>query len=433
MMEDVRTGRIQALIFSKLARLARNTRELLDFADYFRKFDADLVSLQESIDTSTPAGRLFYTMIAAMAQWEREEIGDRLRASIATRAKLGKPLGGRLPFGYQWKDERLQLHPEEAPVRKLVYELFAEHKRKKAVSRLLNERGLRTRNGHFTDTTVDRLIRDTTAKGLYRSNYTTSVSGNKKWAFKPEHEWVVTKVDPIVSEELWDKCNALLDARKTRGERPGPRPVHIFTGYVLCECGKKMYVPANTPKYICYSCHTKIPVVDLDGIFHEELKSYLLDPAKVDAYLSRASDTVTDQQKLLETLRAELRRVKEEMESAFRLFHANGIDVDGFKARHQPLEERRKQIEAEMPRIEGELAFLKVDGLTAEHIMADAKSFYARWPKMTQDEKRGIVESLVRSIVISKEEIAINLSYAPSSENMTERQRSARGSWPRPA
>ena len=113
------------------------------------------------------------------------------------------------------------------------------------------------------------------------------------------------------------------------------------------------------------------------------------------------------------------------MESAFRLFHANGIDVDGFKARHQPLEERRKQIEAEMPRIEGELAFLKVDGLTAEHIMADAKSFYARWPKMTQDEKRGIVESLVRSIVISKEEIAINLSYAPSSENMTERQRSA--------
>src|ERR1700737_4084201 len=50
MLSDVREGRITALIFSKIARLARNTRELLDLADEFEKHDADLVSLQESID-----------------------------------------------------------------------------------------------------------------------------------------------------------------------------------------------------------------------------------------------------------------------------------------------------------------------------------------------------------------------------------------------
>ena len=49
-----RRGRITGLIFSKLARLARNTQELLEFADIFREHGADLVSLQESIDTSTP-------------------------------------------------------------------------------------------------------------------------------------------------------------------------------------------------------------------------------------------------------------------------------------------------------------------------------------------------------------------------------------------
>jgi len=370
-----------------------------------------------------------------MAQWEREEIAERVAASVPIRAKLGKPLGGAAPFGYRWENRTLVPDPKEAPVRSLIYDLFLQHRRKKTVARLLNEAGHRTRNGsRFTDTTIDRLLRDPTAKGLRRANYTKSLGENKHWKFKPKEEWVLTPVEGIVSGELWEQCNEILDVRRTNGKRPGPRPVHLFAGLTLCMCGNKMYVPSNTPKYVCYKCRNKIPVQDLEAVFHEQLKSFFLSPQEIGAYLARADDTIRQKQDLLETLTRDEEKVTAEMNKVYRLYIDDKISAEGFGHAYRPLEERLAQLKDQIPDLQGEIDFLKIRALSSDHILAEAKDLYGRWPDLTTDEKRKIIETITEKIAIGKDDITIDLCYLPSSsEVMAERQHNLRGSSRRPA
>jgi site-specific DNA recombinase len=414
MLGDIRDGHISGLIFSKLARLARNTKELLEFAETFREHDADLISLAESIDTSTPAGRLFYTMIAAMAQWEREEIAARVAASVPIRAKMGKPLGGQAPFGYQWKDKRLVPDEKEAPVRKLLYELFREHKRKKTVARILNKKGYRTRNGSkFSDTTVDRLLRDPIAKGTRRANYTRSSDSSKAWELKPESEWVLHDMEAIVPEDLWSECNAALDAQRAKGKRITLRTVHLFAGLTYCACGPKMYVLSNSPKYTCQKCRNKIPKDDLEAVFIEQIKHFSVSPAEISAHLERANITIHSKAELLKVLEAERQKLNGEIDKLHDLYQSGMIDKHGFGAKYHLWAERLRQLDEEISAAQAKLDVMRIGQLSEEEIILGAKDLYERWPKLPDEEKRGIIEAITEKIVVGKDEVEINLYYAP--------------------
>lgn len=419
MLEDLKKGNITGLIFSKLARLARNTKELLEFSEIFNANNADLISLQESIDTSTPAGRLFYTMIAAMAQWEREEIADRVSASVVIRAKLGKPISGKSPFGYRWVDKVLVPDPVEAPVRKLIYELYLEHKRMKTVARILNESGYRTRSGgEFSHMAIHRLITDPTAKGLRRANYTTRSNDKKTWHNKPKEEWIYTQCEPIVSEELWEKCNAMLADFGSKRKRPAKKTVNLFSGLVRCECGTKMYVPSNSPKYTCSVCRNKIATSDLEEVFHEQLKKFFFSPTEITNYLSRADRTIKEKETLLASILEEERKTRYDMDKIYNLFLDEGISSEGFRERYKPLEERLKQILEGAPELQASIDFLKIQYLSSDQIMQDARDLYSRWPGLSNHDKRAIVEDITERIIVGKNEVSIRLCYIPSSSEM---------------
>jgi site-specific DNA recombinase len=414
MLKDVKSGKISGLIFSKLARLARNTKELLEFADIFKEHNCDLISLAESIDTSTPAGRLFYTMIAAMATWEREEIAERVAASVPIRAQLGKPLSAQTSLGYRWINKEFVIDEKEAPIRKLMYEIFLRTKPKKATAKELNDLGYRTRTGaKFGHTTIARLLQDTTAKGIRKANYTTGKGGR---GIKPENEWVYSECPAIVTEELWDQCNAIIHEQLAKLKKPGPRGIHLLAGYVICLCGKKMYVyhKDRTPHYRCKGCATKIEVADIDEIYHEQLKTFLMTESDVADYMSKSDSKLQEKQELLDTTQSAVEKMRKQIKELIDLRLKGELTTETLAPILKPLEIQVKQLEEQLPVLEAEVDFLKIEYLSSETVLDGAKDLYNNWGVMAYEEKRGIVELITNFITIGKSDINISLSYLSS-------------------
>lgn len=422
MMKDIERGHITGLVFSKLARLSRNRRELEDFSEFFKKHDADLISLSEAIDTSTAGGRMFFHLLGVFAQWEREEITERVNASVLTRAKLGKSINGKAPYGYQWKERKLVIQPEEAPIRKKAYELFLQCRRKGQVAGELNAAGYRTRDGSiWRDTSILRILDESSAKGVYVFN-TVRQTGTWRTEAKPESEWGKAECEPIVSEALWNQVNQIIEEQLKSWKKPGKPPVYLFSGLAHCSCGAKMYVRAGSPKYVCRKCCNKIPIEDLENIVREELKTFFGQPERIASHLQAASQNLIEKSALLDTHQREIQKVRDEMKQTHRLYVEGQITPQGFGDFYKPAEERLNQLIAELPKLEADVDLLKVNKLSADDVLHEANSMYDRWPKLPTPAKRQVVEALIEKIVIGDGEIDLTFSHLPSSEELCKSQ-----------
>src|ERR1039458_5227319 len=376
MLADIKRGHITGLIFSKLARLARNTKELLEFSDYFQEHKADLISISETIDTSTPAGRLFFTIIAAMATWEREEIADRQKASIIVRAKLGKTINGSAPYGYQWKDRKLVINEDEAPIRRKAYEMFLQYRRKGTVAKLLNAAGHRTRNKTlFSDTQITRILTCPSAKGLY---YFNRIRKTGSWAGteKPEEEWGKADCPPIVPEALWNQVNQIIEESLKQWKKPGKVPVNPFGNRIWCQCGGKMYERKHTGKFHCRACNRKVPVEDLEQLLREELHQFYGSPQQVAARLTDAKKNLEENEVALAALQRQIQKVREEMKQTHQLFLDGQITPQGFGEFYKPAEERLNQLLGGLPKLEADVNRLKVNQISVEEVVHEARTSY---------------------------------------------------------
>lgn len=95
LLAEARARRVDVVACVKLDRLARSVHHLVTMAREFEALGVDLVVLDQSIDTTTPAGRLLFHMLAAISEFERDLIRDRvlagLRRARAQGIRIGRP------------------------------------------------------------------------------------------------------------------------------------------------------------------------------------------------------------------------------------------------------------------------------------------------------------------------------------------------------
>jgi len=92
--------------------------------------------------------------------------------------------------------------------------------------------------------------------------------------------------------------------------------------------------------------------------------------------------------------------------------------MKSFGRYHKPLEERAKQLENQIPDLQGEIDFLRIQYLSSDQILNEAKDLYSRWKDLTPEEKQKIVENITEKIIIGQEDVTINLAYLPSSPKL---------------
>ena len=145
-------GKAEALLVVKLDRLTRSVRDLGDLVEKYFATRCSLLSLSDSIDTRTAAGRLVLNVLVSVAQWEREATGERTRDAMAHKASKGEFIGGHAPYGKRVDEDGKLVDVEaEQAVLRVVERLRGAGLSLRGIAAELDSAGIRSRAGRVFD------------------------------------------------------------------------------------------------------------------------------------------------------------------------------------------------------------------------------------------------------------------------------------------
>jgi len=148
LMSLVDAGEVDTVIIAKLDRLTRSVADLAELLKRFERRCVSLVSVADSLDTRSAAGRLVLNIMVSVSQWEREAIGERTRDAMSHKRANGERIG-TLPFGYRAAPDGLHLeaNPAEQGILERIRELKAAGRTTRMIAEELNRQGYTTRRG----------------------------------------------------------------------------------------------------------------------------------------------------------------------------------------------------------------------------------------------------------------------------------------------
>lgn len=248
MMDDARAGRFDFILTKEISRFSRSTLDSIRYTQALLGWGVGVYFQSDNINTLLPDAELRLTIMASIAQDEVRKISERVKFGCKRAIERGVVLGNSRIWGYEKADGRLVVREEEAEMVRLLFDWYANRGMGiRSIARRLWEEGWRSAGGkELSFSTIRGILTNPKYKGYYcggkSSKYDYRRTARKQlppeaWRLYRDEE----RVPAIVSEELWDKAQAVLESR-TGSQRRGGR--YSYSGKLFCQRHQTPYYRA---------------------------------------------------------------------------------------------------------------------------------------------------------------------------------------------
>lgn len=266
MIACAKEGDFDLIITKEISRFARNTLDSIYYTRDLKKHGVGVIFMNDNINTLDGDAELRLAIMSSIAQEESRKTSERVKWGQKRRMEQGVVFG-RSMLGYDVKDGKMTINEDGAKIVRLIFHKFAnENKGTHVIARELREAGITPmRVKEWSNTVILRVIRNEKYCGdlVQKKTFTPDFLSHEKKYNRGEEEFVIIKDhhEPIVSRELFEKANRILDEKSLTQEGKAKHSNRYpFSGKIKCGCCGSSYVARyknrkNGTRYKAWRCY----------------------------------------------------------------------------------------------------------------------------------------------------------------------------------